>query len=113
MGTPLTESQIRDDPIAATVMINTMIWDHGRLLEELRQRDERTQSRLNALESANEVLNRTIQTRVNKDIAESKPINNLEKYGGTEGESFRQWAGHLANAQSTVQTLILFFGGVA
>ena len=99
----MTESQIRDDPLAATIMINTMIWDHGRLLEELRQRDERTQSRLSGLESANEVLNRTIQTRVNKDIAESKPINNLKEYGGTEGESFRLWAGHLANALDRIR----------
>ena len=98
MATPLTEEQIRQDPVNATIVINTMIWDHGRLLEELRQRDERVQNRLITLESANEILNRTIQTRVNKDITESKPINNLEKYGGTEKESFRQWSGHLSNA---------------
>ena len=94
----MTEENIRADPIVATIQLSTMVRDQGLLLEDLRQRDERNQSRISALEAANEIMNRTIQTRVNKDITESKPINNLEKYGGTEKESFRQWAGHLSNA---------------
>ena len=64
----------------------------------MRQRDERSQSRLTAIEAASGLLNRTIQTRVNKDITESKPINNLEKYGGAEQESFRPWYAHISNA---------------
>ena len=76
----MTEENIRADPIVATIQLSTMVRDQGLLLEDLRQRDERSQSRISALEAANEIMNRTIQTRVNKDITESKPINNLEKY---------------------------------
>ena len=94
----MTEENIRQDPVGATIQLSAMVRDQGILLEELRQRDARNQNRITASEAANELLNRTIQTRVNKDITESKPINNLEKYGGTEQESFRQWSGHLSNA---------------
>ena len=78
----MTEENIRQNPVDATIQLSTMVRDQGLLLEDLRQRDERNQSRISALETANEIMNRTIQTRVNKDITESKPINNLEKYGG-------------------------------
>ena len=64
----MTEENIRQYPVGATIQLSAMVRDQGRLLEDLRQRDERNQSRITALEASNEILNRTIQTRVNKTL---------------------------------------------